>query len=72
MLVSDLVKMEKIVDSRSDLKWSGWDVVKYKKSNSAQFSKDGVFKDGWWQQSVVFPLTDTGWDLPDSITDAHV
>ena len=72
MIVSDLVKMQKIVDSRSDLKWIGWDVVRYKQANHAQFRKDGVFKDGVWQSANVFPLTEKGWNIPSFIIDANV
>lgn len=72
MIVSDLVKMQKIVDSRSDLNWIGWDVVKYKQVNHAQFRKDGVFKDGVWKSASVFPLTEKGWNVPNSIIDANV
>ena len=67
MLVTDLQVMEKIVDSRKDLSWIGWDVVKYTKSNNAMFSPEGVYKDGQWFKKVVFPITENGWNIPSSI-----
>lgn len=74
MLVNNLNQMEKIVDSSSQLEWDGWDVVTYTASNSAMLAKDGVYRDGKWYKKKVFPLTENGWNLPDSIgnTDARM
>ena len=67
MLVTSLEYMEKIVSSREDLEWNGWDIVKYTKSSSAMFSPDGIFKNGVWFKQKVFPLSESGWNLPNSI-----
>lgn len=67
MLISELNKMEGIVNSSQDLEWEGWDVVKYTKSSNAMFSKDGAYKNGEWYKKKVFPLTENGWNLPNSI-----
>jgi len=67
MLVTDLNYMEHIVSKRQDLEWQGWDVVKYTKSNSAMFSNDGVFKNGTWCKKKIFPITESGWIIPNSI-----
>jgi hypothetical protein len=67
MLVNSLGQMEKIVGSSSQLEWEGWDVVKYTPSYNAMFSKDGAYRNGEWYKKKVFPLTENGWSLPDSI-----
>jgi hypothetical protein len=74
MLVTDLDHMEKIVSSRNDLEWFGWDVVKYTKHPNAEMSPDGVYKDGTWIKRKIFPVTDKGWFIPKSIglADAQV
>lgn len=67
MLVTSLQEMEHIVFSRQDLEWDGWDVIKYTNSNNAMFDVDGVFKNGKWMKKKVFPLTEEGWYLPNTI-----
>lgn len=67
MLVNNLSKMEDIVRSSNDLEWDGWDVVKYTPSYNAMFSKDGAYRDGQWYKKKIFPLTESGWNLPNSI-----
>jgi hypothetical protein len=67
MLVTSLEKMENIVASRKDLDWIGWDVVKYTKSYSAMFHIDGVCKNGVWFKKKTFPVTEDGWNIPNSI-----
>ena len=67
MLVTSLDHMEYIVSNREDLEWDGWDVVKYTKNNNAFSSTDGVFKNGIWMKRKVFPLTEEGWSIPNSI-----
>lgn len=67
MLVNSLELMEKIVDYRPDLEWDGWNVVQYKKNNSAQFRKDGAFKNGSWYNKTVYQLNEDGWKIPDSM-----
>jgi hypothetical protein len=67
MLVTDLKHMEKIVSSRGDLEWEGWNVVKYSKSEKSIFSVDGAYRKGYWCKKKVFPITENGWNVPDSI-----
>lgn len=67
MLVKTLEEMDKIVESRGDLSWRGWDVVKTTKANNAIYSKDGAFENGVWVKKKVFPVTEKGWYLPNSI-----
>lgn len=66
MLISSLEQMEEIVESRDDLEWVGWDVVRYF-GNSSFLSKDAVFKDGRWIKTKIYPITEMGWNVPDSI-----
>lgn len=64
MLVNSLTEMEQIVAYRSDLEWEGWDVIQYKKNNSAQFDKQGSFKNGSWYKKIVYKLNEDGWIIP--------
>jgi hypothetical protein len=67
MLVTSLEYMSEIVSKREDLEWHGWDVIKYTKSSSAMFSPDGVLKNGIWCKRKIFSLTESGWQIPNSI-----
>lgn len=67
MLVTSLEEMESIVASRSDLEWDGWNIVKFTASPNAMYSPDGVFYRGKWMKKKVFPLTEDGWYLPNTI-----
>lgn len=67
MFITSLSEMEQLVDCRSDLYWDGWDVVRYKKNTSAQFEKNGVFRNGEWYNKTVFPLTSNGWSMPERL-----
>lgn len=67
MLIDNLSKMERIVDSHPELSWDGWSVVRYKRNPSAQFDPSGAFYKGSWHKKFVFPLTETGWSIPDNI-----
>lgn len=66
MLISSLDQMEKIVESRDDLDWVGWDVVRYF-GQSSFLSKDVIFKNGKWIKTKVYPITELGWDIPENI-----
>lgn len=67
MLITSLTKMEEIVDSHPELNWEGWDVVRYKKNDAAQFHTNGAYKDGAWYTKYVFPITEQGWSIPERI-----
>lgn len=67
MLINDLSKMEEIVESSQNLGWNGWDVVKYTPSYSAMFTKDAVYRNGSWYKTKTFPITEKGWNIPNSI-----
>jgi hypothetical protein len=72
MLITSLEDMESIVSSRNDLEWDGWNVIKYTKTSDAVFSQDGVYKNGRWCNKKVFPITEEGWFLPNSLGRQHV
>jgi hypothetical protein len=67
MLINSLTKMERIVDSHPELSWDGWDVIRHKKNPSAQFDSSGSFYKGSWHKKFVFPLTESGWSIPENI-----
>lgn len=67
MLVTSLEEMDAIIRNRGDLEWDGYDVVKYTNSSNAMFGVDGVFRNGKWMKKKVFPLTEQGWSLPNTI-----
>ena len=67
MFITSLSEMEQIVSSRSDLVWDGWNVVRYKKNPNAQFDSTGAFYKGAWHKKYVFPITEHGWSIPNSI-----
>lgn len=72
MFITSLSEMEQIVASRSDLGWEGWDVVRYKKNDNAQFDTSGVFRNGQWYKRHVFPITEGGWSIPNNIGNRDV
>jgi hypothetical protein len=67
MLITSLEYMEKVVESRSDLMWIGWDVAKLRKSETAFYNTDGVLKDGDWYRQTIYPVTEKGWEVPASV-----
>lgn len=66
MLVDNLNDMSSIVNKNKDLDWDGWDVVQYTVSVEAEFSNDGIFKNGVWYKKRIFALNENGWKIPDS------
>lgn len=72
MFITSLSEMERLVDSRSDLEWEGWDVVRYKKNADAQFEKNGVFRKNTWYNKTVYPITSDGWSIPERLVNAYV
>lgn len=67
MLITSLSEMERLVDSRSDFEWDGWDVVRYKKNDNAQFQVNGCYRNNVWHSKTVFPITESGWSIPDML-----
>ena len=71
MIVTSLEQMEDIVSSRKDLCWNGWDVVKYTESSNALYSIDSEFRNGKWMKKKVFPITESGWNIPNITGTRH-
>jgi hypothetical protein len=67
MLITNESEMQYIINSRDDLEWDGWDVVKYTKSSNAMYASDGCVRNGEWMKKKVFPITQDGWYLPNTI-----
>lgn len=44
--VENFVKQQKALDN--DVRWDGWDMVFFRPSPKAIFSKDGAFRNGVW------------------------
>jgi hypothetical protein len=59
--------MEEIVAGHPDLSWNGWDVVRRKQNSNAQFDPKGICVNGVWYKQYVYPITESGWSLPESL-----
>lgn len=70
MLIKDLNKMEKIVNSNSNLSWSGWDVIHLEKSNTAMFKTNGYFLNGSWYIKTSYSPNRDGWNIKQKHLDA--
>jgi hypothetical protein len=64
MIVTDLDLMEQIVKSNSSLSWDGWNVVELKKSPTAMFKQNGMYKNGSWHIKNVYSPSRDGWRIP--------
>lgn len=64
MLITSYDYAHKIVEQNSNLKWDGWDIVEYKKSDAAEFNNNGRIVDGQWYATKTFTLTESGWEVP--------
>jgi hypothetical protein len=67
MLIKSLEKMEAIVENNDSLSWNGWDVLQFTKSPSAWMKPEGVFKDGNWFIQKRFPISESGWEIPQKL-----
>jgi hypothetical protein len=67
MLIKSLEQMEKIVNSRQDLLWDGWDVISLKLIDSGIMSKNTIQINGNWYIQKRFALTENGWEIPNKI-----
>ena len=66
MIITDLNQMENIVNSRNDLEWEGWNVIRYTKNDASFMSSDGAFRNGQWHKKQVYELTEMGWKVPNN------
>ena len=67
MKISDLSKMESIVNGNPSLKWEGWNVVFLEEDKDANLKKNAAFIDSKWHKRIVFENNGGVWDIPDSI-----
>jgi hypothetical protein len=67
MKISDLHKMESIVEGNPSLKWDGWNVVFLEEDRDANLKKNAAFVDSKWHKRIVFENNGGAWDIPDSI-----
>jgi len=64
MKIKDLGAMEKIVKKNKNLNWIGWDVADRRRTEAGRTAINGVRVDGQWYVQTIYPLTNTGWDIP--------
>jgi hypothetical protein len=67
MIIKSLEEMEKIVRNNKNLSWDGWDVVSLKWNPGAYTKPNGAYVRGKWYTKFVYPVTETGWNIPDKI-----
>jgi len=67
MKISDLKKMEEIVDSNPFLYWEGWDVVSTEKDSAAYMNKNAIFQNSEWHKKTVYKNEDGFWNIPDDL-----
>lgn len=53
-----------IVENNKSLYWDGWDILEFKKDNSAEYHPKGVRKNGVWGYVKRYSPNDEGWRLP--------
>jgi len=66
MIISDLNKMEEIVNKNSNLSWDGWNVIHLSKSNSAMYKQNGAFVNNTWNIKTVYEPGKNGWNIKSS------
>lgn len=67
MKITDLNKMESIVDGNSFLTWDGWNVVFLQEDKDSSLKKNAAFVDSKWHKKIVFENISGEWNIPDSI-----
>lgn len=72
MVISKYDEMDNIVASNAKMHWLGWDVVFDKETPNGYTHFNGVFKNGKWHIRKVFPLTESGWNIPDKFVGRNV
>lgn len=65
MLVKSLEMMESIVARNKQLSWDGWDVLLRFPDYSGWKKRDGVLIKGKWYVEKRFPITESGWSVPE-------
>jgi len=65
MKITNLQKMESIVDKNKNLFWDGWTVVSFFPSESARTSNKGSLINGKWSILSKYTPNRDGWNIPD-------
>jgi hypothetical protein len=65
MKITNLEKMERIVDKNKNLFWDGWTVVSFYPSESARTSNKGSLINGKWSILSKYTPNRDGWNIPD-------
>ena len=64
MFITDLSKMETIVENEKHLSWDGWTVVERVPSHNGMTSNAGVMVNGKWHMERRFVPSREGWKIP--------
>jgi hypothetical protein len=64
MIINELEKMEKIVETNKSLSWDGWTVISTYPSEKGRTSPHGVFINSKWHMQSRFEPNRQGWDIP--------
>ena len=64
VVVKSLDLMERLVQSRYNLIWDGWEVLRIRKHPTAYYYKDGRLINGRWFRTERIKLTREGWIVP--------
>lgn len=64
MLITSYDYAHSMVEKSKSLSWNGWDIVELKENPAAEYKPNGVLINGTWHYSNVFPLTESGWEVP--------
>ena len=68
MLTLGIKKADKFVREQialgNDVRWIGWDMIFFRPSESAVYSKDGAFRNGVWGFDNRVPVNNKGlWEI---------
>jgi hypothetical protein len=72
MNIQSLEQMEQLVKSNKNLRWDGWTVVNYIRSDKARTSKFGEYINGKWYIVKRFSPNRDGWSIPESLINAQI
>ena len=64
MFITDLNKMETIVENEKHLSWDGWTVVERVATNKGMTSVEGRMVNGKWYIEKRFVPSREGWKIP--------
>jgi len=64
MFITDLNKMEAIVENEKHLSWDGWTVVERIATNKGMTSSEGRMINGRWYIEKRFVPNREGWKIP--------